>query len=448
MIEGLKAAGPVLVVDAGHAYARGHGAVGDDQEQSLGKARLIAEGYQLGGIDAMLPGRGEDAFGRDVIEGTAKEFSLPYVVSNAECSRALPFPTRIDLERGGAKIEVFGIWSSDSKYEGCRPTEPAAALKSATAGDTVVIVLSDQTEVDDAALVKAVPAIDLIVRSESNKMLGTPSILPNGGLLLSSGAKGKTLGVLSVVLTPGAVRWRDSGASEEKARTKDNATARVTELGRRIEAAEDEKDRARLEKQLAFWKERERTASQELEATLGEQGAANVVLNELRGLGTEIGEHPATFALVAAFKQATTGISSAPPEPSASPATPPPEGPFVGTAVCSSCHPAQAAQWSTTGHAKAWASLVTASRPFDEDCWRCHATGAFSPGGPTNPRTLGPLENVGCESCHGAGREHAASPTQGRMVKVPPVSQCTQCHDQEQDEGRFNAETYFPKVAH
>ena len=440
----------MLSVDAGHLYRRSHALPDEERLESEAKAGLIAEALSLGGIDAMLPGRGEDAFGRAFLEGLATKYSLPYVVSNAECSSPLPWPVKREFERGGAKIEVYGVWSSNAQLAGCRPTDPIAALRGAAVGDTVVIVLSDQSEVEDEALVREVPAIDLIVRSDSNKALGTPDVLPNGGLLFSSGGKGKTVGVTSITLTPGAAIWRDAGAVREKATNKDNAAERVAELKRRVGEATDEKDKARLEKQLAFWNARFAKAEKEVEVASTAGGPANTVLNELRGLGPDIGEHEATNSLVAKFKEAQTGLPPLPALPAGTlnPSEPPPASPFVGNSACATCHPAQTAQWQTTAHAAAWASLVAASRPFDNDCWRCHVTGAFTAGGPTDPRVLGGLENVGCEACHGPGRAHTAGPDAGRLVKNPPVSQCTQCHDKEQEDGRFDEAIYRPKVVH
>src|SRR5207253_6099592 len=51
---------------------------------------------------------------------------------------------------------------------------------------------------------------------------------------------------------------------------------------------------------------------------------------------------------------------------------------FVGVASCKSCHPRTYAKWSTTGHARAYASLEHDSKPntvFDAECITCHTTG-------------------------------------------------------------------------
>ena len=67
---------------------------------------------------------------------------------------------------------------------------------------------------------------------------------------------------------------------------------------------------------------------------------------------------------------------------------------YVGAEVCKSCHAAEYAQWSTTGHASSLTRL-TPVQQRDRGCRTCHTTDAAS----TDPVTAG----VQCESCHGAG---------------------------------------------
>jgi hypothetical protein len=162
-----------------------------------------------------------------------------------------------------------------------------------------------------------------------------------------------------------------------------------------------------------------------------------------------VADHPDTLARVTAFKAEHSGSASV--DPANAPSTGHEGagfGPWVGNNACAGCHPSQAAQWQTTGHARAWASLVAQQRQYDADCFTCHVTGARDPAGPKDARQLGGLEDVGCEACHGAGREHSADPQTARMVRNPPTSQCTGCHDSRQDGGRFDEPTYRARVKH
>ncbi len=413
------------------------------------KARLIAETTPWGGIDAMLPARGEFALGRAFVESVATEYKLPYVVSNLECGTALPWPSVIELSKGGVNFAIYGVVSGELSVPACRASDPARALAQAPAGDTVVIVLSDQEEAQDLALATAVPAIDFIVVADAASPFRSPQPLPNGGLRLSNGSRGKMLGVLRGELVPGASAWRDAGTRAAKAAEVDTARARLSEVDKRLREAADEQARERLSRQREFWEKRLAKLDAELAAAVDASGPAHQASNEQLGLGDEVGEHQRTYDRVQAVK-ATISEATPMAQGSVESGEPPQAytGAFVGSEACGGCHPAETEQWKGTAHARAWASLEGVKRQFDSDCWRCHATGAFSPEGPSDPRSLGALVNVGCESCHGAGRDHVLSPAEKPLVANPPTSQCTQCHDKKQDDGRFDETTYRPKVVH
>ena len=123
-------------------------------------------------------------------------------------------------------------------------------------------------------------------------------------------------------------------------------------------------------------------------------------------------------------------------------------GPYVGSATCQGCHPAEFAQWKATPHARAWDTL--AARSMDPACFSCHSTGSFHPQGPQSAAEVGVLKNVGCESCHGPGRDHAGSTATDHRPGLAVVDQvtCVQCHDGVQDEGRFDYASYLPRVVH
>lgn len=442
-----------LVVDAGHLLFKGPQVPEGERAERELKARLIAEATRLGGIDAMMPARSDFALGRAFVEELGRAHALPYVVSNLECGTPLPWPTELRLSRGGVNFVVYGVVSGALNLPACRPSDPARALAGAPADDTVVVVLSDQERAQDDDLVSRVPAIDLVVVSNAASPLRSPESLPNGGLRLSNGSRGKLLGLLRGEIVPGARGWRDEGTRAQKAEEIDNARERLAEIERREAAAADDEARQRLSRQREFWTKKLSTLEAELAAATSPTSVANVAANEVKALGDDVADHGPTLAMVEAVKAKISGGSVSPstvtagPEPEAEVAPPVETGVYVGSASCAACHPAQTAQWSTTPHARAWASLVAVNRQFDSDCWRCHATGAHAPDGPQDPRALGPLENVGCEACHGAGRAHAADPSLP-MVLSPPTSQCTQCHDKKQDDGRFDESTYRPKVLH
>jgi hypothetical protein len=119
----------------------------------------------------------------------------------------------------------------------------------------------------------------------------------------------------------------------------------------------------------------------------------------------------------------------------------PPPG---GAAACSVCHPAAVAQWRTTPHARAYATLEKARRQHDLDCVSCHVTGWRRPGGPCNVADDAGRRDVQCEACHGPASLHAADPP-GHIDRAPPEERCRGCHTPEHST-RFEPASYGARV--
>lgn len=111
---------------------------------------------------------------------------------------------------------------------------------------------------------------------------------------------------------------------------------------------------------------------------------------------------------------------------------------FGSTALCSGCHAAQAAQWETTDHAHAFATLEKAGRSRDPACMGCHFTGFLLPGGAQNFESAAQFREVGCETCHGPSVAHVASTDKrtGTSRAVDPTV-CLGCHTPDQNLGPF-----------
>jgi predicted CXXCH cytochrome family protein len=101
---------------------------------------------------------------------------------------------------------------------------------------------------------------------------------------------------------------------------------------------------------------------------------------------------------------------------------------YVGSQVCSQCHRSQYADWTTTSHSRAVATLVDHGRETTESCLECHALGLGQPGGFIDMTTTQDRGNVGCESCHGPGGEHIKNPGQVRLLKSLSSDVCGRCH--------------------
>jgi predicted CXXCH cytochrome family protein len=124
------------------------------------------------------------------------------------------------------------------------------------------------------------------------------------------------------------------------------------------------------------------------------------------------------------------------------------KGDFVGAEVCGTCHGGAAAQWRTTAHAHAYESLVQRGQQLDRECIGCHTAGWRHPGGFSDPRSVGMLKNVQCESCHGPGKAHAASGDKMLIERGEANARfCQRCHQEELETG-FTEETHIPRIKH
>ena len=117
---------------------------------------------------------------------------------------------------------------------------------------------------------------------------------------------------------------------------------------------------------------------------------------------------------------------------------------YVGSAMCSGCHPSATKAFEASKHAHAWQTLVDAENdpsrygwPVTKypDCVGCHVVGYGQKSGFVTFEKTEHLANVGCERCHGPGLDHVQSGGQkklGILGGVTPSVMCTECHDYEQ----------------
>ncbi|MDB4983449.1 MAG: Cytochrome c family protein, partial [Myxococcales bacterium] len=110
---------------------------------------------------------------------------------------------------------------------------------------------------------------------------------------------------------------------------------------------------------------------------------------------------------------------------------------YASTNACGYCHERQVAQWKTTDHAHAFATLTKAKRDQDPTCLGCHVIAFLQPGGSRDlvmARTQ--FADVGCEACHGPSAEHVRQNDKhtGTSRKVAPTV-CLGCHTPDWSEG-------------
>lgn len=416
--------------------------------QRVLKAALQAEAYALLGLDGFTPGAGDLALGLETF--TRITTPLNVLAGNLTCGETT-WPGGRVVQRGGLNVGIVGVVGADEAagtQGACAVSDPVAAANAAAAslGEVdLLIALHTGGASLSAKLAEAVPGLDFVLDGKVGASFPEPRPLAGGQVFeLGAGGQGKKLGVLSLELTDGATAWDGEAATGELERRITLAKKRVTEAEAALAGAADTKSKDRLAQRLQTLQKQ----VVELEAQLAAlapktSGPTNRFSVELLELSAKVPDHAPTQALVAATLAQLNGVAA---QPAAAQA---PSRAFAGSETCRACHPAAFTQWSTTPHARAYASLEAVSRANDRDCASCHITGAFHPDGPQGPEGLSPtLRNVGCESCHGPGLQHSAAPADHPMRAEVAPEVCTSCHDGDRDGGRFDPAVYRPKVLH
>jgi hypothetical protein len=454
-----KAARPVVVVDAGDFGAKSDTIPEGVLAQHRLKARLQLESLKLGGLDALTFGEEDLALGVDWLLATAKELALPVVSANLTCA-GTSFPTFTVAERGALRIGVTAV-TAPAHAGACQAGDPIASVEKAVAdmgAVDLVVLLAHQDAEDDAAIVKAVPAIKVVVNGHAKLKNDQPKALPGRAVQLGVGSRGKQVGLARIGVVPDGVGFEATGSLEALGERHARYTERVEKAKKDLDAVAAVPDPAapkkpttmrdvnRLRTQLQFYQKQ--LAEVEVEQKTiahAPAGPLHALDNTLYPCGREVPDEPTVRALVDATLAEITRLENA----GGATAAVLEDSPFVGALACKSCHAAQDAQWRTQAHAHAMASLSKDGHQRDSSCFACHSTGAFHPKGPQLPSQMtAAYENVQCEACHGPGREHVAGPAPGQMNRAQDVSTCTICHDGERDEGRFDYATYLPQVTH
>jgi cytochrome c554/c'-like protein len=121
---------------------------------------------------------------------------------------------------------------------------------------------------------------------------------------------------------------------------------------------------------------------------------------------------------------------------------------YGSTKACGYCHPKAVAQWDTTDHAHAFATLVKAKHDRDPACLGCHTVGFLQPGGTHDiVMARGQFADVGCEGCHGPSAPHVRSidKKKGTVRAVDPIV-CLGCHTPDQNIGAFDPVTAMKDI--
>lgn len=444
----------MLQVDAGDLlWGRPTVSAKDDAQRRL-KAELILESTTAMGMDALAVGEGDLAFGLQWLVQTAKKYDAPYVSANLrDPDGALVFPATRVVKKGERTIGLTSVTLDTLGVAEGRFDAPEPALRDAVAtlekqGVDVVIALV-HTNFDDAQrIAKAVPGVDLMFSGHSRRHQEDALIFGNTALM-EAGSRAKYLGEVRIDFREGGTGWADPGGRERILRQKEQFERQLRRYEEQMASATSDSARTRLQRVRDFTKNK----LDELVVPPEDDGNGNRLRGRRVPLSRDIPDDPAIARMVDGYLQRMG--------PEASTASHGSEhvdvskverrqeyGDYVTARACMNCHPAEHKDWMTTGHARAYATLVQEKRHYDNDCWSCHVTGAGKDGGPTGPGDVGPLKNVQCEACHGPGKAHVAKPAKDNIVRAPTEQLCVSCHTEEQTQGRFVFDEYLPKVDH
>ncbi|MEO0605777.1 MAG: multiheme c-type cytochrome, partial [Myxococcota bacterium] len=398
---------PRLVVDSGASLDKpGRKGPGSSLDQRRIKAALVAEAFALGGIDAMALSASDWALGADFVRELIAEHELPVLAANLTCDEVSAYPPSRRVMLGGHAIGI--VATTDGEVPGCTvgPAAPAIRAASAALSDVdFTVALVPATDTREVGRVIAEEGgdlgVDLVIDANSRSLQARPQQRA-GTWWMSAGGRGRHLGVATLTFAesedwtvavgtlgdPAADRARTQERRDEAARLA--ADAATDELRARYRAQVDAYDR--------------KLASLPTAASR----TSNHIGLEVVALDRDVADHPATAELVGKAKTTISNTVSTAPTSFVSRRVP--SGPYAGGEACVACHTGPHAQWSRTGHARAWQGLVSVNRAFDDACWSCHVTGAHRRGGPSAPKGTGPYRDVQCEACHGPSRAHAERP--------------------------------------
>jgi Cytochrome c554 and c-prime len=395
----------VVQVDAGDLLpSAGDGGGADTVARVNLDTRLVMRATRRMGVDAVLPGERELALGAAGLEALLTEIKIPLVAANvtSPTGERLFDADRL-IEAAGHEVGVFGVVDLSGSLAEALPRwgfalgDPVAAARAAAAslrarGAQLVIALvhadrgaARAREILTAAglLGGAGPGADVVVVGHGGGPADAPAPAPppaneaGHGAPLRPDPLGATIGRLDLRGAPGG-GWLP-------------------------------------------------LANQLLQVT----GA----VNEQHGVAL-IGR-AATIPLVDNGRLANTPAEAG---AAAQKSEPTEIWTYGSTPGCALCHQRQAAQWQTTDHARALATLQKNGHDRDAACLGCHTTGLLEPGGTRNLKTATTyFHDVGCESCHGPSAAHvrSADKHKGTSRKVDPLV-CLGCHTPDQNVGPFD----------
>ena len=383
------------------------------REQAARRAAVISRSLPRLKFDFLVPGPTDFRAGFGGYKRLVSASKTPVLAADLLTPSGAPaFEGRRIFERAGKRILVIGI--AGFKPPGTdlvqRDVLKAVRAQRAAAGPVdFTVIASHLDRPSGLALAEAEPGLAAVLIADNHLHLIPKQA--GGAVVVGSSKQGKHLGELQL-------NHRDQGAFSGGISL------------RRLEI--------RLKKSSG-------AAREVVQAQLDELHAGNTFSYRVEAMGEKKPEDVHVASWVKAYVhfvgrfEAQRGV--APPGYDGA-------GDFAGVAVCAGCHGVIAQGWEKTRHAHAYSSLVERGQQLDRECIGCHSAGWRHPGGFSDPRAVGLLKNVQCESCHGPGKAHAAKGDKDLIDRGEAKAEfCQRCHQEDLETG-FSESTHLPRIKH
>jgi len=339
------------------------------------RTRLVFQSYRRMGVDVVTLGESDWALGSATLQSLAREEKVRVVAANVRGKDGkLLFPAHESFETGNTKVGVLGIFEDG-------PGAPP---------------LPDDLTVTDP----------LVAAREAAAALRASGVRVVVGLFHLAGGRARAQAIADAA---GGIDVIVLGHAEQAAPPRYVAVAaRGAELGLlQVRLAQQQKGVALEDSRFS------------VSPDLPEQYGVRLVLRAAQPVLATFAESEA--ALSKEKGRRTYGE----------------EWQYGTTGLCRGCHPSQFAQWASTDHGHAFASL-TGGHEKEPGCMGCHMTGFLVPGGVQNLESARYFVDVGCEACHGPSTPHVTSADKHRGTSraVDPVL-CFGCHTPDQNRGPF-----------
>ena len=297
------------------------------------KAWFLMDSMVLLGTDAAGMSEKELKYGRGWLLAQLKRTRLPMVCANVwdKQTKKTLLPPYLIVKKGAVNVGVFSLTSDKVDLGPARDSltleDPAVAAARVVPelrkkGATVVVLLSQLGKVESEDLVTSVDGIDAVMCGRNVPVLQKGRMIKNT-VACYGGEQGQNIG--RTVFTLDAAKKMQTGEND--------VFVLGPEVGEKPEVLQLVKSFNDAFNDKARKLEKERAATQALQTGGEGQGQKQSV------------DH------------------------------------FVGVEVCQRCHQPEYQQWLTTGHAKAWQTLVDAKKEATPECVKCHVVGYKLAGG-------------------------------------------------------------------